>query len=129
MLKKFIISLLLFLPINSIFAFEKGEALKNNQSIYLSDKSFQEIFIDNIQKDYLYVNQIKDVIIEKNSYTSTEFQTLVKGILINNKIPEKRSNRISIFLTKMTYEESSFNLYFYNLFINMANLSTVIKKV
>lgn len=129
MLKKMLILFFVFLPLNIAFAFEQGEVVRNNQSIYLSNQTFQEIFIDNIEKDYLYVNQIKNIIIDKESYTNTEFQLAVKNILIQNKIPEKRSNRIANFLTKMTYEANSFNLYFYNAFINFTNLSTIVKKV
>lgn len=129
MLKKMLVLFFVFLPLNIAFAFEQEEGVRKNQSIYLSNQSFQEIFIDNIEKDYLYVNQIKNIIIDKESYTNTEFQLAVKNILIQNKIPEKRSNRIANFLTKMTYEENSFNLYFYNAFINFTNLSTIVKKV
>lgn len=129
MLKKMLVLFFVFLPLNIAFAFEQEEGVRKNQSIYLSNQSFQEIFIDNIEKDYLYVNQIKNIIIDKESYTNTEFQLAVKNILIKNKIPEKRSNRIANFLTKMTYEENSFNLYFYNAFINFTNLSTIVKKV
>lgn len=129
MLKKMLVLFFVFLPLNIACAFEQKEGVRKNQSIYLSNQSFQEIFIDNIEKDYLYVNQIKNIIIDKESYTNTEFQLAVKNILIQNKIPEKRSNRIANFLTKMTYEENSFNLYFYNAFINFTNLSTIVKKV